>query len=313
MLAPGSEFTTPGPWLDFALENLALYPAYVAELREESGLPIDYRTAGGFDVAFSEGEWRGLERRASLQRALGIPVETLPGKDLHIAGLASGVQGALYYPGDGQVDPRMVLAALRTACERRGVVVRTGAPVQQIVAERGLVRVITAGGEHEAAVCVVAAGAWSSGIRLTVDGREEPLPEVVPVKGFLIGYQLEAGTLPAITRHEHTYILQRGSGFTIAGSTEERIGFDRSANDDLVEELAERARRLLPGLLGTKRADVWSGLRPAMADGRPRIGALADGRVWLAYGHYRNGILMAPGTAQRVAAGIQSTWAGRVK
>ncbi|MGH9593788.1 MAG: FAD-dependent oxidoreductase, partial [Bryobacteraceae bacterium] len=189
------------------------------------------------------------------------------------------------------VDPRDVTAALRRACQRRGVIIVENSPASEL--ESAGMRAL-----------IIAAGAWSSGLRVFCDGRTVPLPETFPVKGHLLGYRMPAGSLNTILRRGHTYILQRSNGFTIAGSNEEDAGFDRGVNAEVCAAIHTRAGKLWPALEVHTAAEKWIGFRPGSRTGEPAIGRCADSNVWLAYGHYRNGILMAPATAQRIASEI---------
>ena len=283
MLAPGGEVERGGWFSCLLVESLKEYPEYVAELTAISGVPIDYRRSGAFEVARSRHEWQALQDRASRQRALGIVSNQIREHDLppEIRGPSAG---ALYYPDDGLVNSGEVMAALRRACERTQVEIREQAPVEAF--DR-------LGAGFDAAV--VAAGASSSRLRITgVD-----LPPVKPVKGHLIGYEMAPGSLPWIVRQGHTYVLQRAGGFTILGSTEEDMGFDTRVDPASVNELAARGAELVELPVHPER--VWTGLRPAMVAGEPAIGRAGETRVWLAYGHFRNGILAAPATARRIA------------
>jgi glycine oxidase len=101
------------------------------------------------------------------------------------------------------------------------------------------------------------------------------------------------------------YVVQRSNGFTIAGSSEEQLGFDRSIDASICDDIHRRAAELVPALAGMTPAKRWIGFRPRSAEGRrPHIERVSGTNVWLAYGHYRNGILLAPLTAQRVAREI---------
>ena len=124
----------------------------------------------------------------------------------------------------------------------------------------------------------------------------------MPIKGHLIGFQLEPGALGPVRRHGETYVLQRSSGFLIAGSNEQDIGFDRTVDPAICEDIHRRAAQLFPPLEHATPVKRWIGFRPRLVEGDgPRIGRVEGTNVWLAYGHYRNGILLTPVTAQRVA------------
>jgi glycine oxidase len=280
MLAPGGEFVGPSVWTELGLESHSLYPAFIEELAAESGCAIDYRICGAIELAFSDQERAALRDRAQRQLSAGIACSET----------AEGV----YYPNEGYVDPRQVLIALRTACNRRGVSIEDGQRISEID-----------GADFEA--LVIAAGAWSGDLAIAARGRQLPLPKTIPVKGHLIGFGLAAGSLPSMRRHGHTYLLQRANGFTIAGSNEERIGFDSRVDPKLCRELHADAAELWPELKSHTPSECWIGFRPATEDLLPKIGRFEDTNVWLAYGHYRNGILLAPLTAERIAGGVTSS------
>lgn len=183
-----------------------------------------------------------------------------------------------HYGRDAVVDPRDVCRALRA-----NLTIREGARIDRADSVR-------------ARAVVVAAGAWS--------GQIEGLPPALPVKGWLIAYDMPPGSLPGILRRGHTYVLQRSSGLTIVGSTEQRVGFDRSADPVALADLERRGAELWPELRGRRPADAWCGFRPATPSGVPEHGRLAGTNVWLAYGHYRNGILLAPVVGRLIADDI---------
>ncbi|MGA3079329.1 MAG: FAD-dependent oxidoreductase, partial [Bryobacteraceae bacterium] len=112
---------------------------------------------------------------------------------------------------------------------------------------------------------------------------------------------LEPGSVGPILRHGHTYVMQRSSGFTIAGTSSEQVGFIRELDPQIVDDIHARAAELLPRVRSAAKPTAWLGFRPATDDFAPVIGRLGDTCLWLAYGHYRNGILLAPATAARVA------------
>jgi glycine oxidase len=295
MLAPGGEVTDRTEWSDFAVHSLRLYPRFIAELVRESGCPIDYQQNGAIDVAASEADWPALQDRAAKQRALGIP--SVPAQRAH----------ALFYPEDAAVDPRDVMRALLAACRLRGVQVTENLAVTAIYASAGSIALETPAGPIAAGSAVLAAGAWSGSIPFSDGGVARKLPGSFPVKGHLVGYRLEPGSCPTILRQGHTYILQRSSGFTICGSSMETVGFDRRVNPDIVRDIVRRGETLLPILRGAGSPDAWIGFRPRADAHRPHIGRFADSNLWLAYGHFRNGILLAPATAERVATEITSS------
>jgi glycine oxidase len=198
-----------------------------------------------------------------------------------------GETGRMVLARGAAVDPRRVCAALIEAGRELGVTYRKQDPV------------VKASGP-----LVIAAGAWSSRIA----GAPER-PRAFPVKGHLLGYQMAPGSLRAILRRGHHYVLQRSSGFTIVGSDETPGEWDLTPDPEAVFQLKKAGGELWEALRGREPGAVWCGLRPAVETGggenRPRAYPLveqAGPELWLAYGHYRNGILLAPATADRVLA-----------
>ena len=284
MLAPGGEAVSASseagpesPWARRMVESLAMYPDFVRELEAASGLKIEFQICGAYEYPSADADWAQLLARAGKQRALGIE---------------SVVEGErLFFPGDGQVKPRHVVNALKVAAAELGVEFIEDTPVQAI--ESNGVR--TAKGLVQAGFTVLAAGAWASQLM-------PELPRSFPVKGHLIGYRMPAGSVPHIERRGHHYILQRKCGFTIAGSTSELVGFDRTLDLEIVANLHEETKRYLLSL-PDEWESAWIGFRPAV-DGEPRVERWRDSNLWLAYGHFRNGILLAPLTAKLLADAI---------
>ena len=189
----------------------------------------------------------------------------------------------------------MFSLGLRIGCGQRGVSIQDGQRVSEIDA-----------GALEA--LVIAAGAWSGDVTVTAQGKRLVLPKTIPIKGHLIGFALDVparcprcGGMATVTCcNGPTGSLSRGRMRSASGST---ITLTRRS----VDELHARAAELWPTLSNHAPAECWIGFRPATEDLLPKIGRSEDTNVWLAYGHYRNGILLAPVTAQRIAASITSS------
>jgi glycine oxidase len=290
MLAPGGEMEAASPLTEMALESLALYPQYVRELRETSGLPIDYRRCGAIEVALTGHEAVELEKRAARQAVLGIPSENT---------VFPGSISARFFPDDALVNPRDVMAALRAVCLRQGVRLHEHERVLEILPGGSGVK--TSKGRYEDDGVLICAGAWSSEL------APEGLPVGMPVRGHLISYKAEAGRLETIVRHQNTYLLQRETGSLVAGASTEHVDFDRTLDETTVQRIHSRASRLLPYLAAMEPAERWLGFRPGIAGGIPAIGRVEGTSIWTAYGHYRNGILLAPDTARRIVDSVTQT------
>jgi glycine oxidase len=282
MLAPGGEIATASPFAAAALESLREYPDFVRELEEEAACSIDFRMSGAVEAAFDDVELAALHTKSLGQAALGIRSESCSHNGLP----------ARFYPDDAVVDPRDVTQALLSACRRLGVSVNEHEPVLEIVSDGKGVR--TSKGVHGSDGVLIAAGAWSSAL---LPG----LPRTMPVRGHLISWALTPGLLGPILRHGHTYLLQRRSGVLIAGASTENVGFDRTLDESAADDIQSRAARLLPSLGCQRPSERWNGFRPGIEADGPAIGKIPGASIWTAFGHYRNGILLAPETARRIA------------
>jgi glycine oxidase len=279
MLAPVTEADAGEPALLRAgLESALRWPSFAAELEAAAGAPAGYRRCGTLVVARDADEAEALERERALREQLGLAVTRLLGSEARRRepGLAPGVRAALDVPDDHAVDPRALVDALALACERAGVALRPGEAVADPVTLR-------------AGRVVVASGAWAGA-------------PVRPVKGQILRLRDPdgPGLLERVIRYEHGYIVPRGDGRYVLGATMEERGFDTTVTAGGVRELLAEAQLLVPGLDDLVLEETAAGLRPGTPDNGPLVGADAAGLVWAA-GHHRNGILLAPWTADAIA------------
>jgi glycine oxidase len=301
MLAPGGEIDEPSELAQFAIESRRIYPGFIRELKEASGLAIDFQERGALDLAYSAAELAALEERAARQSAMGIDSEAV---STAVVGAswplvrAQGLAGARFYPGDGLVNPREVVVALCAACRALGVRFTQNCPVIEVADHDGGVEIVTSRCTEMHDAALIAAGAWSGSIAV----KPVAIPAASPVKGHLIGYQQPERTCRTIIRHGHGYLLQRASGLLIAGASVEHVGFDRRIDERIVSQLTAAACLVLPHLRDTPPTEAWVGFRPA--SDQLQMGRWHGSNVYLAYGHYRNGILLAPLSADRLASAI---------
>jgi glycine oxidase len=309
MLAPGGEVEESSDFAKRTLASRALYRSFVRELEDAASTKIDYQECGALDLAYSSAEWHALQERAARQNALGIISKPLDSRQITIFWprvRSAGLGGALFYPDDAIVDPRELVAALLVACRDRGVPLFAERTVDRLEILRNEAILHTAGGPQRFQAVVIAAGAWSSSIPVT---GVPPIPAAEPVKGHLIGYQQPAQTCNTIVRRGHTYLLQRANGLLIAGASVEHAGWDRTIDLEIASDLAQQAGSLLPHLAETNPTEIWTGFRPASE--ALQIGPWHTPVLHLAYGHYRNGILLAPWTAKEIAAQLSASFQTR--
>lgn len=319
MLAPVAEveFGEAGRrLLELGLRSAEIWPAFASALEARAGAEVGLMRTGTLLVARDEDEARELERQIAFRDSLGLRAERLRPSEARQRepALAPTVRLALEAPDDHSVDPRLLLSALRSACESTGVKLREHVRAISIDADAGGTRVTgvtlasaadsdRAGGEEclAAGQVVVAAGAWVEQI--------EGLPAAVrvpvrPVKGQLLRLRDPAGPglLRRVVRFEGGYLVPRADGRYVLGATVEERGFDTQATAGGVYELLRDAHELVPGVSELEIEELCVGLRPGTPDNAPAIGRGApEGLAW-ACGHYRNGILLAPLTAELLVA-----------
>ncbi|HEY3019357.1 MAG TPA: glycine oxidase ThiO [Solirubrobacteraceae bacterium] len=268
--------------LELSLASLGRWPAFAAELREATGIDVGLRRTGALVLARDGDEAEALERELAFRRELGLGVERLRPSEARRRepALAPTLRLALDVPGDASVDPRRVLEALVAACRAHGVEVREGARVGALD-ELGAERV------------VVAAGAWSAQLVPDVPVR--------PVKGQLLRLRdpRGPGLVERVLRFEGGYLVPRGDGGYVLGATMEERGYDTTVTAGGLYELLRDAHELVPGVSELVVEETLAGLRPGTPDNLPIVEE-RDGVV-LACGHGRNGVLLAPLTAELVA------------
>jgi glycine oxidase len=305
MLAPVSEveFGEAGRrLLELGLRSAELWPGFAAELERASGAEVGLRRTGTLVVARDDDEARELERQLALRESLGLHAERLrpsEARDLEPA-LAPAIRLAMQAPDDHSVDPRLVLTALRKACENAGVGIREHGAVESVMLDGAGARVmglLLHGGERVLTDRVVlAAGAWTGQIEgLAGDAQVA----VRPVKGQILRLRdpSGAGLVRRTVRFAGGYLVPREDGRYVLGATVEEKGFECKPTAGGVYELLRDCSEVVPGVSELQIEELCVGLRPGTPDNAPVIGpGAAAGLTW-ATGHHRNGILLAPLTA----------------
>jgi glycine oxidase len=273
-----------------------MYPDWVGRLEEETGHRVGFQRAGTVSVALSEGEAGALRSRVVLRRSQGFSAESLDTvvlRELEPA-VTHAVCGAALFAEEARVHPRRLVAALVEAAVRRGVRFRPQTTADRLSTDASSARVRTNEGSIDAAYVVVAAGAWASPL-LEPAGVKVPLR---PARGEMIALRSNGWGLKHVLSDTQGFLATCGPGEVVVGSTTAFVGFDKCVTAGGVAALREYASRLVPAARDTVVARRWAGLRPCPTIRRPLITPLPDlHRVFLATGHHRNGILLAPVTA----------------
>ncbi|MDJ0737625.1 MAG: glycine oxidase ThiO [Nostocaceae cyanobacterium] len=292
MLAPDAEKIPPGPIQQLCWRSRSLYPEWTRKLEELTGLNTGYWSCGILAPVYELGDNKN------------IPVSSSSGYWLdktaihqYQPGLGGDVVGGWWYPEDAQVDNRALAKVLLTAATSLGVELKEGIKVEGIQQQQGKVIAVqtNAGivnGEHY----VLATGAWSNQLY--------PLP-VQPKKGQMLSVKvpdfLPSLPLTRVLYGENTYIVPRRDRTIIIGATSEDVGFTPNNTPTGIQNLLAAAIRLYPQLQDYPIQELWWGFRPATPDELPILGTSPCENLTFATGHYRNGILLAPVTAQLIA------------
>lgn len=317
MLAPTAEVDfEETELLRLGRESLDLYPEFVDALESETDLDVDYRAEGTLVVGLDRDDREQLDRLHAYRERLGLSVEKLTGEQARERepALSPSVHSATACPDDHQVDPRRLVRALVRSLEDEGVVLRQETSVRRVVregtgngdptSESAVVGVETEDGERiEADDVLLAAGAWTGQIGGV---PEDVLPHIRPVRGEMIAVELgDPPLLSHVIRAPGAYLVPRTDGPLVIGATSEERGFDERITAGGALQLLHGAWRAVPAIDDQGILDMWTGFRPMSLDARPVVGPTEVPGLWLATGHGRNGILLAPVTARLIRRSLE--------
>lgn len=282
------------------------YADFVAEICELSGKQVEHRVTGALRVAYDLDQLALLGEDVGVQRERGLDAELLTSAQVaQLEPALAPVAGAAFFRHDGVVEPRALLVATREAAERAGARFVEACDVRALSFDsHGVVNgVVHAEGRHAADVVVLAAGSWSTRIE-GVERVGMALEHVEPVRGQMIEIVCAEPLLAHVVEGPAAYLSPRADGRLLIGSTVEHVGFERAVTLGAVAQLSTEALRMVPALETAKLGRTWCGFRAAAPDGLPildRVGGLV-----VATGHFRNGVVLAPLTAEIVAAQVLS-------
>ncbi|PSN12970.1 glycine oxidase ThiO [filamentous cyanobacterium CCP5] len=296
MLAPHAEGLEPGPMLDLCRRSLDLYPDWSQKLEAIGGQTVGYWACGILGPRFTDPKPRSFSDSPSSW----VPVSSL---DAYQPGLSPDLQGSWWFPEDARVDNRALMQALRLAVQDLGGRLVDGATVTNLHRRQDQIQRVSteAAGDFAAGQYVLATGAWSQTLL--------PVP-VRPLKGQMIALQVPAHhpdplPLKRVLFGENIYIVPRRDGRILIGATSEDAGFTPHNTPAGLHQLMAAAIALYPELQDFPVQECWWGFRPTTPDLLPILGPGPCQNLWLATGHHRNGVLLAPITAQLTAQAIQ--------
>ncbi len=285
-------------------ESQARWPAFADELLRVSGIDVELRSEGTLVLALTADDQATIAHHLEFQRRLGLPLEWLSAAATRAREprLAGKIAGALFSSEDHQVDNRKLALALRIAAEAAGAEIREHRPVKEIIVQSGQARGVVLEDDTmvTADIVVLAAGAWSRTIGgLPPDRR----PPVRPVKGQMLALRMDAAAplLSHVLWAPGVYLVPRRDGRLIVGGTVEEKGFDDTITAGGLLTLLEAAWRAVPAVEELPVDEIWVGHRPGSRDDAPILGPGPLDGLFYATGHHRNGILLAPVTADAMA------------
>ena len=293
---------------ELRLRGLAMYPAFCASLRDESGVDPEYEPCGELEIALTEQVASNLRDDASAGTDRRLPdgrqayalLSADEARKLEPAIAPMGL-AALECRETAQVRNPRLIRALRLACERAGVEIREGTPVVDVQREGSRVTgVTTDSGAFSAGTVILCAGAWSSAL----GNQLQALMPVHPVRGQMILMKFEQRPFGHVIARGKTYLVPRRDGHVLLGATQEPdSGFNKRTTAKGLAGLIEKGMNLVPGIAEAPVVATWAGLRPGTPDDNPYIGPVPgfEGLI-AATGHFRAGLTLAPITADLVAA-----------
>lgn len=300
MLAPQAEAEGPGPFLDLCLAARDRYRTLAGEARDATGEDIEYCNWGLLylvDPAVQEAA-RG---RAAWQRAAGLRVEEVSGQSLRSLEpcLNPEIGGALFFSDEAHVRPCAVVRALTAGARAGGAQIFEQVEAVDFILSEDRLRGVKTKEETILSDTIVAcAGAWT-GRLLDLLGHKLPTE---PVRGQIVRARFERPPLTHLVWGPLGYLVPRLNGEVLVGATVERAGFNSTPTLEGVAGLCEAAKTMAPGLMAGPFDKAWAGLRPRLPDGLPAIGRFTDiPNLYVAAGHYRNGILLGPLTGELIA------------
>lgn len=293
ILSPLNPWRFPAPVNRLARLSQALFPDFVRELVELTGIDPEWLPSGL--LAWPDED---VDTCRTWAEAMGVPLELWRAADVAVREPALRWPGAhaIRLPKVAQIRNPRLLKALRQALEREGVVIHEQEPATAILVEDGRVQgVRTSAADYHTSTIVAAAGAWTAPL-LAPHGTAPP---VRPVRGQMLLFRAEPDQLGHIALFGDHYLIPRRDGHILAGSTVEEAGFDSATTPEARRWLAEHACARMPALRDAPVAAHWSGLRPGNPRETPFIGAHPEiAGLYVSSGHYRNGLVLAPGSAQ---------------
>jgi glycine oxidase len=281
----------PAELAELAELSIRLYPEYLRTVEGLSGHRVPMRTQGTVMTGGDRGTFAAISAEEAQRRIPGLTTE---GR-------------SYWWMEETSLDPRDLCVALPLAAAAVGVDLQQPMEVLAVRSQGDSVEITTGSGKVSAGAFVNCCGAWAGKVQHP-ELENQPAAAVEPRKGQIFRVHLPPPVdLAYVLRSPEVYLVPRGAGLVVIGATEERVGFDRRVDPLVIHGLQTRAAELWPPIASAPVVESWSGLRPGTSDGLPLMGSAGQPHCWVASGHFRNGILLAPATGRIVGQLIEGS------
>ena len=301
MLAAQAEINEAGPMFDLARASRALFPQLATDLRELTGIDIGLKRKGLLRVAVTDADVTEIQRTLAFQKTAGEQAEWLSTVEVRHRepNISSEIRGAMFVEEDSQVDAPELCSAFAHAAAVLGAQIKEFTEVKSLLLDHGRISgVMTSEGNLYSDQVIIASGTWSRPL-LEQAGLTCPM---YPVKGECFSVLSHTPLLQSTIFSHGCYLVPKKGGRIVIGATEKAHCYDRKVSLGGVSKLLEASKHLLPGIIEAEWEKAWSGLRPQTLDGLPYLGEHPHWKgLYVATGHYRNGILLSPMTGKLVA------------
>lgn len=312
-ILPPANFATATDPID-RLRGLShrIYPKWHQRLLELTGIDIGLRRCGGWYLANSVGEAASMAATASYWNEMDIAIEQVETSEVQSREPSieqwlsrQSNANAWWAEDEYQIRPPRLIKALTAACQQTGVAIVNECQASGFGKSLSTtVSLTTNQGEFHADHIVFCSGAWTG----MIDDQLRLNQSIVPIRGQIVLLKSDRPVLNSIVNFGNRYLIARPDGYTLVGSCEEEVGFNLTTDESMLGELTDFAFDMIPELETAQNVRSWAGLRPLTFDGFPMIGQVpGHERIFVAAGHYRSGIHLAPATAVLLA----DTFTGR--
>ncbi|MDX8395800.1 MAG: glycine oxidase ThiO [Mariprofundaceae bacterium] len=305
ILCPIQPWLYPDVFTELVDASLALYPDLQQLLHDETGQSIEWRKCGLLIPFFEDDKKDHWQQALNWSSRFNWHVESLSAK----AAIKDEpclnqeiLNKALLWPEVAQLRNPRLLQAVRLWMEKLGIEVYEQTEVASLIETEAKVSgIVCANGKRiEADHVLLASGSWSGELAQSM-GIDIGIQ---PVKGQILLLKGEPNTMRHIVKHDDAYFVPRTDGRVLVGASMEAVGFERGTTADVMDQLLQASTKIAPGLKEAEIEQQWMGFRPGSVDGLPFLGPVPQKEgLWIASGHYRNGVALAPITAE-----IMSNW-----